>query len=261
MDKFRHKKSLGQNFLHDETIINKIVSSIKLNPNDLVIEIGPGKGALTKKLQEFNVNLICYELDKRTKPYLEKIQSYKTHIKYQDFLTSDVVSDIKKIKYKHLYIVANIPYYITTPIIKKIINSNINVEEMILMMQDEVANRFSAIVGTRDYGAITVFLNYYFQIEKLFEVPASCFNPMPNVNSAVVKFSKRNKKILLKNENVFFQLVRDSFKFKRKNLKNNLKNYDLTLISKVLKEFNLSLENRAEEISLEVFAAIANNLA
>ena len=132
---------------------------------------------------------------------------------------------------------------------------------MILMMQDEVANRFSAIVGTRDYGAITVFLNYYFQIEKLFEVPASCFNPMPNVNSAVVKFSKRNKKILLKNENVFFQLVRDSFKFKRKNLKNNLKNYDLTLISKVLKEFNLSLENRAEEISLEVFAAIANNLA
>ena len=260
MSEFKHKKSLGQNFLKDDKILNDIAHAIKLEENDLIIEIGPGQGALTKKLQAQNVNLICYEIDNRTKPYLDKLQTSKTKIIYQDILKSDIREDIKDYNYQNLYVIANIPYYITTPILKKIIDSKINVEKMVLMVQKEVAERFCAHPCSKDYGTLTIYLNYYFETKKLFVVPASAFEPAPKVDSAVVQFTKRKTKFKIKNEEIFFKLIKDAFHLKRKNLKNNLGNYDLETIEFILKQHNLSLQNRAEEIPIDVFVEIANQL-
>ncbi len=260
MNNFKHKKSLGQNFLKDETILNNIVNAVDLQKNDLVIEIGPGQGALTKKIQEKKVNLICYEIDERTKPYLEKIKESKTNIIYEDILQADIYGDIQDYKYENLYVIANLPYYITTPIIKKIIDSNLNVKTMLLMVQKEVAERFCAKSGSKNYGSLTIYLNYFYEIEKLFDVPRTCFNPAPNVDSAVVKFQKRDNKFKVLNEDNFFNLVKNAFRQKRKNLKNNLENYDLNKINDILNNYNLSLKNRAEEIPIEVFVTISNNL-
>lgn len=257
---FKHKKSLGQNFLKDDKILNNIVQTIELKGNDLVIEIGPGHGALTQKLQAQNVQLLCYEIDMRTKPYLDKLKNAKTTILYQDILTSNLKDDITSYNYDKCYVIANLPYYITTPIIKKIIDSDIAIDGMVLMVQKEVANRFCAQPCSKDYGSLTIFLNYYFEIRKLFDVPFSCFEPEPKVDSAVVQFTKRKTKFKIENEEIFFKLIKDAFHLKRKNLKNNLGNYNLKTIESILKGHNLSLQNRAEEIPIEVFVEIANNL-
>ena len=260
MEKFKHKKSLGQNFLKDEKVLNDIINAIDLQEDDLVIEIGPGQGALTKKLKEKNVNLLCYEVDFRTKDYLKKLEDEKTKIIYQDFLQSDILKDISHIKYQNLYIIANLPYYITTPIIKKIIDSKLCVKAMCLMVQKEVALRFSAKVGSKDYNSLTIYLNYYFDITKLIDVKNTCFDPVPKVDSAVVKFVAKKNNYMVKNEEFFFTFVRDAFRQKRKNLRNNLKNYDLVKIDEILKKYGLSLQKRAEEVPIEVFIDLANTL-
>lgn len=260
MDKFKHKKSLGQNFLKDDNVLNKIVNTISLQPEDLVIEIGPGRGALTKKLVQKNVNLVCYEVDERTKPYLDKLCNSKTKIIFNDFMKADIKEDIGNIKYNNLYIIANLPYYITTPIIKKIILDKLPVKSMILMMQKEVAERFSSNINSKEYGSITLYLNYYFKINKLFDVSRNSFDPIPNVDSSVVEFDVKTNKVLVENEELFFNIINDAFRQKRKNLKNNLKNYDLEKIATVLKNYGLNLQNRAENLSINVFADIANSL-
>lgn len=260
MDKFKHKKSLGQNFLKDDNILNKIVNAISLQPEDLVIEIGPGQGALTKKLVQKNVNLVCYEVDERTKPYLDKLCNSKTKIIFNDFMKADIKEDIGNIKYNNLYIIANLPYYITTPIIKKIILDKLPIKSMILMMQKEVAERFSSNINSKEYGSITLYLNYYFKINKLFDVSRNSFDPIPNVDSSVVEFDVKTNKVLVENEELFFNIINDAFRQKRKNLKNNLKNYDLEKIATVLKNYDLNLQNRAENLSINVFADIANSL-
>ena len=260
MDKFKHKKSLGQNFLKDDNILNKIVNAISLQPEDLVIEIGPGQGALTKKLVQKNVNLVCYEVDERTKPYLDKLCNSKTKIIFNDFMKADIKKDIGNIKYNNLYIIANLPYYITTPIIKKIILDKLPIKSMIVMMQKEVAERFSSNINSKEYGSITLYLNYYFKINKLFDVSRNSFDPIPNVDSSVVEFDVKTNKVLVENEELFFNIINDAFRQKRKNLKNNLKNYDLEKIATVLKNYDLNLQNRAENLSINVFADIANSL-
>lgn len=261
MEKFKHKKSLGQNFLKDEKALANIVNSVDLKEDDLVIEIGPGQGALTKKLIQHNVNLICFEVDERTKPYLSKLENDKTKIVYQDFLSVDLNEYIKTYKYNKLYVIANIPYYITTPIVKKIIDSNVKVENMVLMVQNEVADRFSAEPGSKDYGEITVYLNYYFNINKLFVVPKTSFDPVPKVDSAVIKFSLKTNKPKIDDEKLFFDLIHNAFLQKRKNLKNNLKCYDLNKLEKVLTSNGYSLQSRAEQIPLSVYIEIANTLS
>lgn len=138
------------------------------------------------------------------------------------------------------------------------INSSLDVKAMVLMVQNEVANRLSAKVGTKDYGAITVFLNYYYDVEKLFFVSRQSFEPVPNVDSAVIKLTKKEKRYYLKDEKFFFQLIKESFRMKRKNIKNNLKNYDLDIVLKVLQKYDLDLTVRAESISLECFVEMAN---
>lgn len=253
------KKSLGQNFLTDETILNNIASSITTKDSDLIIEIGPGKGALTKYLTKKKSNLICYEIDERLKPILKQYESAKTKIIYQDFLKSNILEDSKDINYENIYIIANIPYYITTPIIKKAITLE-KLKSMTLLVQKEVAERLSANPGSKSYGSLTVYLNYYFNIEYLFDVKRTCFNPSPKVDSAVIKFTRKEELPKVNNEETLFTLIEDAFKMKRKTLKNNLKNYDWNKIKEILKQFELSETVRAEQIPLEIFIAIANNL-
>lgn len=259
MDKHNFKKKFGQNFLTDKNIISNIVSSINTNSNDLIIEIGPGNGALTSLLIKKDSYLLCYEIDKDLEENLIKLKNNKTDIIFDDFLKSDINEDIKNIKFDKLYIIGNLPYYITTPIILKIIESNIDVEEMVVMVQKEVADRFSAQAGTREYGSISVLLNYFFDITKLFDVNRNKFYPIPNVDSSVIKLSKK-KNIMSVDFNKFNKLVKDAFQFKRKNIRNNLKSYNLEKINKILNKYNYSISNRAEELSYEIFVELANNL-
>ena len=261
MDKFVHKKSLGQNFLKDKNVLMKIIDSVDVQENDLVIEIGPGQGALTKYLKLFYANLICYEVDNRVKRYLDPFVDSKTYIIYEDFLKRDVLSDIAKVDYENLYIIANLPYYITSPIIEKIIRLNLDVKNMVFMVQKEVADRFAAKPGSKDYGYMTVFLNYYYDIEKLFFVSRSCFNPVPNVDSAVIRFNKLDKKYEVKDEKMFFNIIKDAFHMKRKNLRNNLRSYDLDKIAEILGKYGLSLQDRAEMVPVECFVDISNALS
>lgn len=260
MNKFVHKKSLGQNFLRDENVLNKIKNSVLVDSDDLIIEIGPGQGALTKKLKEFNANLLCFEIDERTKPDLQALEDSKTKIIFEDFLKTDIINQIKDIKYKNLYIVANLPYYITTPIIEKITELKLPVKEMVLMVQKEVADRFGSVPGNKSYGSITVYLNYYYDIEKLFIVNRDSFNPAPNVDSMVIKFKEKKNRINVTSEEHFFTLVRNAFKQKRKTIKNNLFDYDLKIVERVLLEHNLNLQSRAEQIDVTIFAEISNQL-
>ena len=262
MEKFKFKKKYGQNFIKDESLINRIVDSANINKDSLVIEIGPGMGALTTKILDKCKQGIIYEIDVEIKGYLEnKLKKYNNYeLIFEDFLQADVNDKLKKFNYKELLIVANLPYYITTPIIKKIIDDNILADKIVIMIQKEVADRFSAKVNTKDYSSLTVFLNYYYDIKKLFNVSKNMFYPKPEVDSSVILMCKRNEKEFIRDINKFNKLVKDSFKYKRKNLRNNLKEYDLLKIEEILNKYNLSLTSRAENIPLNVFIEIANNL-
>ena len=259
---FKFKKKYGQNFLKDNTIPQKIIEISKIMEDSLVIEIGPGAGALTKLLAKKAKQVIAYEIDDSLEEILdhELLDFDNVHVVYDDFLKRNVQNDLHRYTYSHLYVIANLPYYITTPIITKLIEDSLNVEKIIVTVQKEVADRFSAKPKTKDYGSITVFLNYYFDIKKEFSVSRNCFVPKPNVDSCVLSFTKKDSLLTVTNSDVFFQLVRDSFQFKRKTLRNNLKKYDLQKIEEVLGKYDLDLNVRAEELSLEIFVEICNHL-
>ena len=261
-NKFVFKKKFGQNFLLDQNILNNIVALGNITKETLVIEIGVGAAALTKKLSEKAKIVVGYEIDTTLKEPLSLIlENYNNvDIIYDDFLNRDITEDIKKYNYKNIMVVANLPYYITTPIITKFIEEKVDVEKIIVMVQNEVADRFSAITGTKSYNSLTIFLNYYFDIKKAFIVSRNVFYPKPNVDSAIVIFEKKDKKTMVKNEDMFFKLVRDAFVQKRKTLKNNLKGYDLEKIEKILNSFGKDINCRAENITINEFAEISNNL-
>ena len=251
------KKYYGQNFLKNEEIIKNITDLVNPGENDLIIEIGPGRGALTKFLIKKNCDLVCIEIDTDLKVYLDKYQSKKCKIIYEDILNVDL-NEITKV-YQNVFVVGNLPYYITSPILEYLINS-IKAQKMVFMVQKEVGDRLSAKVGTKEYSSLSVYLNYYYDIKKEFIVKRNCFLPSPNVDSVVVSFKKKDKMLEVYDEKLFFKLVRDSFKFKRKNIRNNLKEYNLVVIEKVLKKYNFDLNVRAEAISIDIFVDIANNL-
>ena len=262
MENFKFKKSFGQNFLNDRNVIHNIVDKTNIERNSLVIEVGPGSGVLTKELANVAKYVLSYEIDDRLEEVLdENLKDYDNiQIIYDDFLNRDINSDIGKYKYDNIYFVANLPYYITTPIIIKLIESKIDFKKITVMVQKEVADRFSAHSKTKDCGSITVFLNYYYNISKLLFVSKNSFIPKPNVDSMVISLEKKDNRLKVKNEEFFFKLVRDSFKYKRKNIRNNLKNYDLDKVLKVLEKYNKDLTVRAEELDLEVFVDLANSL-
>ena len=256
---FNFKKKFGQNFIVDKNVIENIINKSNIDKDTLVIEIGPGAGSLTNKLGEVAKNVLAYEIDESVKPILEKNIHSNTKIIYDDFLKRNVIEDIKEYNYKKLYVVANLPYYITTPIIIKLIEDKIDIDKIVVMVQKEVGNRFKAKPNTKEYNSLSIFLNYYYNVEKILDVSKNVFIPKPNVDSIVVSFTKKER-IKLKNEELFFKLIRDSFKQKRKTLKNNLKGYDLNKIEEILNKYNLDLSVRAEAIPIDIFIAIANNL-
>lgn len=254
------KKKYGQNFLQDNNIIKKIANVCETNPDDLIIEIGPGSGALTQELV-LKSKVLAYEIDKELQDNLiHRFVDKNITFIFDDFLNRNVKDDLLNMNYNKLYIIANLPYYITTPIITKIIEEKIDVDKMVLMVQKEVGDRFSAKVGTKDYSSITIFLNYYFDIKKEFIVSRNAFYPKPNVDSIILSFSKKEKEYNVLNEEHFFKLVKDSFKQKRKTLKNNLKEYDFSKIEEILIKNNLPIDVRAENITTQVFIDISNNL-
>ncbi len=259
-NEFVFKKKFGQNFLLDQNILNNIVSLGDISKDTLVIEIGVGAAALTRKLSKKAKQVLGYEIDNTLKdPLKEILNGYdNVNIIFDDFLNRNIKNDLKDFKYKNIMVVANLPYYITTPIITKFIDEKIDVEKIVVMVQNEVADRFSAIPGTKSYNSLTIFLNYYFDIKKAFTVSRNVFYPKPNVDSAIVVFSKKDKKISVKDEEFFFKLVKDAFVQKRKTLRNNLKGYDLDKINETLKTFDKDISVRAENITIEEFAQIAN---
>lgn len=259
---FNFKKKFGQNFLIDDNIINKIVASSDIKEDTLVIEIGVGSGNLTTKVSKVAKNVIGYEIDEKLKPIIGEILGPIDNIEviFDDFLKRDVSSDISKYDYKHIYVIANLPYYITTPIITKLIDDDINIDKMIIMVQKEVGDRLGAKPDSKEYNSLTIFINYYFEVSKLFDVSKNVFVPRPNVDSAIMQLKRRDNKLHLNDESLFFKLVRDSFQYKRKNLRNNLKNYDLGKIEETLKRYGLDLSVRAEHLTIEQFVEIANNL-
>ena len=260
---FSFKKKFGQNFIIDENIIDNTLNSIDLDNDTLVIEIGPGAGSLTFKLALKVKKVICYEIDTTLKEILSKNLEGLNNVEviYEDFLKRNVLSDLEKEEYKKLYVVANLPYYITTPIIEKFISDKIPVDKIVIMVQKEVGDRFKAIPKTKSYGSLTVYLNYYFDIKKLMNVSRNVFLPKPNVDSVIMEFSKKKSPYNVKNEEIFFNLVRSAFSQKRKTLRNNLKSFDLEKIENVLTRHSFSLMTRAEELSIDIFVEIANKLS
>ena len=260
MDNFNYKKSLGQNFLKDQNIINKIVSSSSVDKDTLVIEIGPGSGALSKEIIPLSGYAVLYEIDERLKDVLSKELGNNDNYKiiFDDFLKQDISNIKKEYNFKKVYVVANLPYYITSPIIVKFA-TELYPDRILVMVQDEVASRLAADCGTKDYAMISVLLGAKYDIKKLFKVSRNCFTPMPNVDSSVILMEKNNKLGNVK-EDKFISLIKDAFKYKRKNLKNNLVGYDLDNINSFLSKYNYSLANRAEDIPIEVFVEMTKIL-
>ena len=265
MEKYdvKFKKKFGQNFLKDINVVKKIVRSAEIDGKSLVIEVGPGGGIMTRELSLVADNVLAYEIDEELKEEHDKRLGDRDNITilFQDFLESDIVKDVEKYDYDKLYFVSNVPYYITTPIILKLIESGLSFEKIVMMVQKEVGDRFSTKSGNKEDGSITVLLNYFYNIKKEFFVSRKQFVPEPNVDSVIISFSEKSDKLPLNDFKFFEKLVRDSFQYKRKTLRNNLKGYDLDKVSKVLEKYGKDLNVRAEALDVEVFVKIANELS
>ena len=257
---FEYKKSLGQNFIKDDNIISKIVKCSGIDRNTLVIEIGPGAGSLSKKIIPLSGYSILYEIDTRLKDILniELKNNSNYEIVFGDFLKQNINNIRVKYNYDRIYVVANLPYYITSPIIIKLMNE-LYPDKILIMVQEEVADRLSAQCGSRNYGMISVLLGSRYKIKKLFRVNRKCFVPEPNVDSAVISLDKFDQLSFVDYEK-FEKFIKDAFQFKRKNLRNNLKKYDLKTIEKILSNYNYNLANRAEDIPVDVFIDIVKNI-
>lgn len=254
-------KSFGQNFLKDRNVIEKIVNSISFSSEDLVIEIGPGMGALTSVLKEKKANLIAFEIDERMHEFLDKLECDNVHIIYDDILKVNLSEVLSRYNFNKLYVIANLPYYITTPIIEKLINLDVKIDQMTVMVQEEVADRFCALPGTSNYAMISVLLNYKYTLEKLFVVNRNCFIPAPNVESAVVSFNLKEEYNKYRVDfNTLKKFTSLAFSHKRKTLKNNI-GTDLYLkIKDILDDNGYDINVRAEQIPLNVYIDICNKL-
>ena len=262
-------KALGQNFLINANVIENIVESSNIKREDLVIEIGPGLGTLTKYLLEKAGRVICVELDKRMIEILkDRFKNFDNlEILNQDILEVNLNELINKEKEKYnlqnVKVVANLPYYITTPIIMKLLEQELKLDSITVMIQKEVADRLIAIPGKKNTGAITYTIYYYAEAEEILEVPNSSFIPAPEVTSKVIKLKLRKEKpIQVKNEELMFKIIKLAFSQRRKTLVNSLVNSKIFSskeeAEKILKEIKLDKNIRAEKLSLQDFASIAN---
>ena len=258
-------KNLGQNFLIDDEAVTGIIDAAKVSKDNLIIEIGPGLGTLTKELLEKAGKVICIELDKRMMEILEDRFSMYTNFKVinEDVLKVNLKDLIQQEKIKTAKIVANLPYYITTPIIMKLLEDRLDIETITVMIQKEVADRLVTEPGTGDTGAITYAIHYYTEPKRVLEVPNTAFIPAPKVNSSVIQLEiLKTPSVKVKNEEELFKLIKIAFMQKRKTLINalaNSKKYgNKEQIEKVLRELKIDLQIRPEKLTLEQFAELSN---
>lgn len=263
---FKISKSLGQNFLIDDSIRQKIVASAEINSDDIVVEIGPGLGVLTQSLLARGCQVIAVELDKRLIPILE--ENFKKHSNFHlvndDLLKVNLDQLVKEVtKTEQSYkVIANLPYYITTPIIMYLLESRFNIELMVFMMQKEVAERIVAKPGTKIYGSLSVAVQYFTEPQFITKVPKNVFIPKPDVESAVVRFTTRaTPPIELEDEAIFFKIVRAAFGQRRKTLLNSLTSHlPLTKeeVLSLLQETGIEPTRRGETLSLDEFGNLSN---
>ncbi len=261
-------KSYGQNFLINENIVNEIVNGAEVNKNDLIIEIGPGLGTLTSLLLEKAGKVICVELDKKMINILKDRFALYTNFEVlnDDILKVDLNKLIleNKANLKNIKVVANLPYYITTPIIMKLLEDKLDLTSITVMVQKEVAERLVGIHGGKEVGSITYSINYYTNPKIILEVPRDSFIPAPNVDSAVLQLIVLNEpKVKVKDEQLLFKIIKSAFLQKRKTLMNSLSNSGLVSkedLEKILNSLNIDLKIRAEQLSLEQFGEIADHM-
>ena len=268
---FTFKKSFGQNFLTDTNILQKIVDTAEIDRNVNVIEIGPGIGALTEFLAENAAEVMTFEIDERLVPILaDTLRDFdNVRVVNEDILKSDLQARIKEFANPNLPIkvVANLPYYITTPILMHLIESGIPFSEFVVMMQREVADRISAQPNSKSYGSLSIAVQYYMPAKVAFIVPRTVFVPAPNVDSAILKMVRRDQPAVgVKDEAFFFKVSKASFTHRRKTLWNNLTSYFgksnevKTKLESALDNAELSPSVRGEALDLQEFARLADSL-
>lgn len=258
------KKQYGQNFLLDDNILKNIVKSAELKKDTNVIEIGPGLGFLTNYLQQATTNVLCYEIDEQMVEHLNEL-NYNISIINDDFLKRNLNKDFKNIfdNSNNITLVANLPYYITTPILLKVLEETTRIDKMIVMMQTEVAKRICGKPSTKDYNALSVLIQYFTNPRIIFNVSPKSFFPEPNVESSVVMIEKKEEPLLeVENLDFFLKFNRNIFAQRRKTLYNNIQkayNYDKGLIKKIIKENNLDESVRSEELDVSQIVKLAND--
>lgn len=263
---FHFKKKYGQNFLIDFNIIQNIVKGSQVSENDVVIEIGPGIGTLTQEIAEYAHKVIIVEIDGDLIPILKAnfIAYNNIEVIHNDIMKVDISKIVARFPDKNIKVIANLPYYITTPIVMKLLEDKTRLSSITVMVQREVADRMQAQSSTKDYGALTLAVNYYTTPQVLFKVSPDCFMPKPNVESAVIRMKLRDKLLLREtDEKVMFALVREAFNQRRKTLINAIGNGSLSGIGKeemreVLEHFGISDKIRGEALALEDFCNIAS---
>ncbi|RSK25475.1 16S rRNA (adenine(1518)-N(6)/adenine(1519)-N(6))-dimethyltransferase RsmA [Bacillus sp. HMF5848] len=266
---FSFKKSLGQNFLIDTNILRRIVDEAGVTEDTGAIEIGPGIGALTEQLAKRANKVVAFEIDQRLLPILaDTLAPYdNVTVVHKDVLEADIETVIKDEfpNAKSLKVVANLPYYVTTPIVMKLLSENIPIDSITVMLQKEVADRMAAKPGTKDYGSLSIAVQYYTEAKTVLIVPKTVFVPQPNVDSAVIRLTRREKPAVeTSNEQFFFEVVKASFAQRRKtifnNLSNHFKNVEKAIIEKVLLESEIDPKRRGETLSIQEFATLSNNI-
>lgn len=265
---FRFSKSLGQNFLIDENIIYKIIDGAEINKEDVVIEIGPGIGTLTQYLAETAKKVLAIEIDKTLIPILgETLKDYENvEVINADVLNVDVKElVVEKFGGQRVKVVANLPYYVTTPIIMKFLEEEVPLMDMVVMMQKEVADRLKAKPNTKEYGSLSVAVQYYCEPEIVTRVPRTVFIPNPNVDSTVIRLKVLdNPPVQVENRKVFHDVVRASFAKRRKTLLNTLSLSNLGLDKDQIKESlaacDIDPKRRGESLTIDEFAALSNSI-
>ena len=255
------KKKFGQNFLIDSNIVMKIVKTANITKETNVIEIGPGIGAMTEILAKEAGKVLCFEIDEDLVNILnEEIKNDNVKIVNKDFLKVDLDEEMKYfIEPKNIVVVSNLPYYITTPIIFKLLEYSKNIEKMVFMVQKEVSERLTAKPGSKEYGSLSVLIELNGTMKKEFNVSRNCFYPVPNVDSEIVSMEINKNDSALKNDPIFGKFIQNIFEMKRKTLANNIckkTNFSRDDLNKILQELGLSESVRAESLSLNQISKI-----
>ncbi|SEQ10051.1 16S rRNA (adenine(1518)-N(6)/adenine(1519)-N(6))-dimethyltransferase RsmA [Piscibacillus halophilus] len=262
------KKSLGQNFLVDANVLKKIVAKAGVDEKTIAIEIGPGIGALTEQLAHEAKHVYAFEIDQRLMEVLDDTLSPYSNVTVfnQDILEADLETFLHE-KYQEGYqvkVVANLPYYITTPILMKLLRDELPIHSMTVMMQKEVADRMAAEPNTKNYGSLSIAVQYYTESKVVMNVPKTCFIPQPNVDSAILQLTKRDEPLIyVEDEALFFEVVQASFGQRRKTIKNNLQREFKDRLSQkqfeqIFEESGIEPQRRGESLSIEEFAKLSN---